>query len=198
MHRSIGIFLATGLVIAGCGSSAKAPAAAPVTTAAKAAAATTAAAAPVTTAAAPVTTAAAPVTTAKPAAPVTTAAAPVTTAAAAAGGSIAVTEKEFSFAFATPLKAGANELAITNAGKFPHEVKIIKADSFDALAKTSANVDEAALGAALVAKSDKVPGGGTAKLSVTLAPGKYVVICNVGSGASNHALKGMHVDMTVA
>ena len=191
MHRSIGIFLATGLVIAGCGSSAKAPAAAPVTTAAKAAAATTAAAAPVTTAAAPVTTA-------KPAAPVTTAAAPVTTAAAAAGGSIAVTEKEFSFAFATPLKAGANELAITNAGKFPHEVKIIKADSFDALAKTSANVDEAALGAALVAKSDKVPGGGTAKLSVTLAPGKYVVICNVGSGASNHALKGMHVDMTVA
>ena len=191
MHRSIGIFLATGLVIAGCGSSAKAPAAAPVTTAAKAAAATTAAAAPVTTAAAPVTTA-------KPAAPVTTAAAPVTTAAAAAGGSIAVTEKEFSFAFATPLKAGANELAITNAGKFPHEVKIIRADSFDALAKTSANVDEAALGAALVAKSDKVPGGGTAKLSVTLAPGKYVVICNVGSGASNHALKGMHVDMTVA
>ena len=191
MHRSIGIVLAAGLVIAGCGSSAKAPAAAPVTTAAKAAAATTAAAAPVTTAAAPVTTA-------KPAAPVTTAAAPVTTAAAAAGGSIAVTEKEFSFAFATPLKAGANELAITNAGKFPHEVKIIKADSFDALAKTSANVDEAALGAALVAKSDKVPGGGTAKLSVTLAPGKYVVICNVGSGASNHALKGMHVDMTVA
>ena len=191
MHRSIGIFLATGLVIAGCGSSAKAPAAAPVTTAAKAAAATTAAAAPVTTAAASVTTA-------KPAAPVTTAAAPVTTAAAAAGGSIAVTEKEFSFAFATPLKAGANELAITNAGKFPHEVKIIRADSFDALAKTSANVDEAALGAALVAKSDKVPGGGTAKLSVTLAPGKYVVICNVGSGASNHALKGMHVDMTVA
>ena len=191
MHRSIGIFLATGLVIAGCGSSAKAPAAAPVTTAAKAAAATTAAAAPVTTAAASVTTA-------KPAAPVTTAAAPVTTAAAAAGGSIAVTEKEFSFAFATPLKAGANELAITNSGNFPHEVKIIKADSFDALAKTSANVDEAALGAALVAKSDKVPGGGTAKLSVTLAPGKYVVICNVGSGASNHALKGMHVDMTVA
>ena len=191
MHRSIGIVLAAGLVIAGCGSSAKAPAAAPVTTAAKAAAATTAAAAPVTTAAAPVTTA-------KPAAPVTTAAAPVTSAAAAAGGSIAVTEKEFSFAFATPLKAGANELAITNAGKFPHEVKIIKADSFDALAKTSANVDEAALGAALVAKSDKVPGGGTAKLSVTLAPGKYVVICNVGSGASNHALKGMHVDMTVA
>ena len=175
MHRSIGIVLAAGLVIAGCGSSAKAPAAAPVTTAAKAAAATTAAAAPV-----------------------TTAAAPVTTAAAAAGGSIAVTEKEFSFAFATPLKAGANELAITNAGKFPHEVKIIKADSFDALAKTSANVDEAALGAALVAKSDKVPGGATAKLSVTLAPGKYVVICNVGSGASNHALKGMHVDMTVA
>ena len=173
MHRSFGVVLATGLVIAGCGSSAKTPAAAPLTTAAKAAAVTTAAA--------------------KAAAPVTTAA-----AAAAAGGSIAVTEKEFSIAFATPLKAGGNALAISNSGNFPHEVKIIKADSFDALAKTSSNVDEAALGAAIVAKSDKIPGGGTGKLSVTLEPGKYVVICNVGSGANNHALKGMHVDVTVA
>ena len=109
-----------------------------------------------------------------------------------------MTEKEFTIALATPLKSGANELTLTNAGSFPHELKVVKADTFDGLPKTADGaVDEAALGAAVVAKSAKVAGGATGTLSVTLAAGKYVVICNLGAGANNHAAKGMHMDVTI-
>ena len=178
MDRRFALITAAGLMIAGCGSSSKTSSSSG------------------TTAAATVTTAAATATTT--AAVATTAAAAATTAAAAASGAIVVTEKEFTIALATPLKSGANELTLTNAGSFPHELKVVKADTFDGLPKTADGaVDEAALGAAVVAKSAKVAGGATGTLSVTLAAGKYVVICNLGAGANNHAAKGMHMDVTI-
>ena len=190
MERKLALITAVGLLMAGCGSSSKsssgAGAATTVAAAATAAATTTAAAAATTGAA---TTAAAAT---------TTAAAATTTAAAAATGANVVTEKEFTIALATPLKSGANELTLTNAGSFPHELKIVKADAFDALPKAAdGTIDEATLGAAVVAKSARIAGGASGSLSVTLAAGKYVLICNVGAGANNHAAKGMHMDVTI-
>ena len=110
-----------------------------------------------------------------------------------------MTEKEFTIALAAPLKSGTNELTLTNAGSFPHELKVVKADTFDGLPKAAdGSIDETALGAAVVAKSARVAGGASGSLSVTFAAGKYVLICNVGSGANNHAAKGMHMDVTIA
>ena len=102
-------------------------------------------------------------------------------------------------ALATPLASGANSLAITNSGSFPHELKIIKADNFAALPKAAdGSVDETKLAAdAIVGKLAKVAGGASGTLSVTLAPGKYVLVCNLGTGANNHAVKGMHSDVTI-
>ena len=46
------------------------------------------------------------------------------------------------------------------------------------------------------------PGGATTgaagALTVTLPAGKYVLICNLGTGVNNHAAKGMHIDITVS
>lgn len=170
MKRTSSALIVAGLALAGCGSS-KGSSAAP--------AATTVA---------PTTVVA-----------TTVAAAPTTTAAAAAGGGIAVTEKEFTIALAAPLAAGANTLAVTNSGSFPHELKIIKADSFDALPKgADGTVDETKLAAdAIVGKLAKVAGGASGSLAVTLAPGKYVLVCNLGTGANSHAAKGMHMDVTI-
>ena len=121
-----------------------------------------------------------------------------TTVAATAAGSVAVTMKEWSI---TPgaIKAGAVTLAIKNEGQNPHELKIIKADSFDALPKgADGTVDETKLAAdAIVGKLAKVAGGASGSLAVTLAPGKYVLVCNLGTGANSHAAKGMHMDVTI-
>ena len=145
------------------------------------------------------TTAATSATTKAPVATTPAPAAATTAASAAGGGGIAVTLKEFTITLASPLASGANTLAVTNGGSFPHEVKIIKADSFAALPKAAdGSVDETQLASgAIVGTMAKIAGGASGGLSVTLAAGKYVVICNVGTGANNHAAKGMHQDVTI-
>ena len=170
MRRAHALIAAAGLLIVGCGSSSKHSSGAANTNAASGAATTTAAASSTS----------------------------VASSGAGTGG-IAVTEKEFSIDLAIALKAGANTLTPTNSGSFPHELKVIKADSYATLPKTADGVvDEAALGAAVVGKSGRVASGASGTLSVTLDAGKYVLVCNLGAGGNNHAAKGMHIDITVS
>ena len=193
MRRLLVLTAAAGLALAACGSSSKSDSGSATT---KAAAATTAAAATATTAAASTATTAAATATTK-AATATTASAG-TTAAATASGSVAVTMKEWSI---TPgaIKAGAVSLAIKNDGQNPHELKVIKADSFASLPLSSGAVDESKLAAgAIIGQTARIDGGGSATLTVTLPAGKYVFVCNLGSGATSHAAKGQHIDVTVA
>ena len=175
MKRTLGLVVVAGVVLVGCGSSSKSPTGASGTTiAAKTA------------------------TTAPGGATTTAAGAGTTAGAGGAAGGIEVTEKEFSIALASPLKVGANTLSVKNTGSFPHELKVIKADSYASLPQAAdGTVDEAKLAAAVLAKSGRVANGASGALTVTLAAGKYVLICNLGTGANNHAAKGMHVDVTV-
>jgi hypothetical protein len=187
MRRLLVLTAAAGLALAACGSSSSTGDSGTATTSA-AGTATTAAAATATTAAATATTKAATATTASAG----------TTAAAAASGSVAVSMKEWSI---TPgaIKAGAVSLAVKNEGQNPHELKVIKADSFASLPLSSGAVDESKLAAdAIVGKTARIDGGGSATLAVTLPAGKYVFLCNLGSGATSHAAKGQYVDVTVA
>ena len=186
MRRLLALTAAAGLALAACGSSSKSDSGSATTSAAGTA--TTAAASTATTAAATATTNAATATTASAG----------TTAAAVASGSVAVTMKEWSI---TPgaIKAGAVSLAVKNEGQNPHELQIIKADGFASLPLSSGAVDESKLAAgAVVGKTARIDGGGSATLAVTLPAGKYVFVCNLGSGATSHAAKGQHVDVTVA
>lgn len=189
MRRTmIGIAAAT-LALAACGSSGGGDAAPEATTATTAAAAAA-------------TTAASGAATTKPAATATTAASgSAATTAASGGGSAAaaastVVLKEFTVAVDS-VKAGAVNIDVKNEGEFPHELIIVKADSFASLAKdSSGGVDESK--ATIVAKTARIQGGQSEKLTATLEAGKYVFVCNLGQGANNHAVKGQHLDVTVS
>lgn len=197
MKRMMMGVAAAALALAACGSSGDDAGSDTAATTA-AATATTAAAAGTTAAAAGTTAAAAADTTAAAAAGTTAAAGSATTGAAAAAGTVAVTLDEFTVVTGA-VKAGSVSFDVKNDGEFPHELIIIKADSFDSLPKdSSGGVDEAALAAgALVAQTDRIQGGASAPLTATLAAGKYVFVCNLGQGANNHAAKGQHLDVTV-
>jgi hypothetical protein len=196
MRRLLLLTAAAGLALGACGSS-KSDTGAAGTTAAGSG--TTGAAASATTAAAAAaTTAAAGAATTKAAAAATTAAAAATTAAAAAAGTT-VTLKEWSVE-APAVKAGSVSFTVKNGGEFPHELKIIKADTFASLAKADGGaVDETKLAAdAIVAKTARIEKGQSATLTANLTAGKYVFVCNLGTGAQSHAGKGQHLDVTVS
>lgn len=194
MRRTLLGIAAATLALAACGSSGGGDAS-PTT----AAGAATTEAAAATTAAATATTAAATAATTA-AATATTAASTAATTAASGGGTASastavVTLDEYTVATGA-LKAGAVSFSVKNDGEFPHELIIVKADSFESLAKSSGGgVDESK--ATIVAKTERIEGGKTESLTATLEAGKYVFVCNLGSGGNNHAVKGQHLDVTV-
>jgi hypothetical protein len=175
------------------------------TTATTAAAATTAASA---------TTAAAATT----AAPATTAAGSTTSAAGggaqslqckpvgdigSAATKLSYTLTDFKFDGPATAKAGQVGFALDNTGQAPHELEIIKADSFDALPKDAAGgVDENALAAgAKVGEVARFQAGTDCSGVFNLAAGNYVLVCNIefknGPTTVSHAAKGMHLDLQV-
>ena len=92
--------------------------------------------------------------------------------------------------------AGAVTLTAPNAGKAPHELVLIKfaGDPGKLPTKTDGDADEGAF------PKSKLPGeigetepGATGTLTVTLPPGKYVMLCNVPA----HYKAGMYGTLTV-
>jgi hypothetical protein len=105
---------------------------------------------------------------------VDTSAAPVDTTVAGgaepAAGPVTVELAEWSLTVDKELTAGTVEFVVNNVGQFPHELAVIKGDSYATLPlSTNGAVDEAALEAgALVGRSDRINGGGSATVSFDL------------------------------
>ena len=59
------------------------------------------------------------------------------------------------------------------------------------------NEDELPTGA-LLGRTQRIGGGSTAELTVSLAPGNYVLLCNLGGGANSHVGRGQRLDITVS
>jgi uncharacterized cupredoxin-like copper-binding protein len=75
--------------------------------------------------------------------------------------------------------AGAVTLNVRNDGSSVHELAVIETDRDpDDLPISSGRVDEDAAGE-LIARTETLSGGATARLELDLAPGAYVLICNV-------------------
>jgi len=90
------------------------------------------------------------------------------------------------------VKAGSVKIGVRNLGGMEHSFQVIKTD----LAPEKLPVD----GASAKAKEDgkvgeiaSIPAGKSAAVTVNMAPGKYVFICNIAS----HYQLGMHVGFTV-
>lgn len=112
--------------------------------------------------------------------------------------SVDTIEKDFSIAV-TPTSSSTRKVTfkITNQGPTTHEFVVFKTDldpaSLPLIADGTA-VNEDGAGVTHVDEKEDIANGATATLSLTLQPGKYVLICNL---PTHHKL-GMHAPFTVS
>ncbi len=106
------------------------------------------------------------------------------------------------WAIEAPIDYAAGEITFnaSNSGSFPHEFAVIEGESYEALPLAeggAVNEDELPTGA-LIGRTGRVGGGTTEALTVTLAPGNYVLLCNLGGGNNSHAGQGQRLAITVS
>ncbi|MGP1675319.1 MAG: hypothetical protein ACTS8Z_08910 [Candidatus Limnocylindrales bacterium] len=123
-----------------------------------------------------------------------TAATPSPTAAqSVAAGTVAVTLSEWKVVPASATAAaGPITFAVTNSGSQMHEFVVVKTDlKADALPVADNKIDESTL--TPVDEIEDIGAGTTPSLSVDLAAGHYVLLCNI----ETHYGQGMHADFDV-
>jgi uncharacterized cupredoxin-like copper-binding protein len=186
------MLVAVAGALAACGddSSSSATTATSVTSAGSTAAAATSAAA---------TTKAAATSAAATTAAATSAAATTKATTAGAATSVDVVLKEWSIEAPTKIKAGTIEFVVKNAGTANHELDIVKGDSYAALPKSDSGaiLEDKLPAGALQPVVGRFAANATAKGTVTVTPGKYVLVCNIAFGANSHAGKGQRLDIEV-
>jgi uncharacterized cupredoxin-like copper-binding protein len=99
-------------------------------------------------------------------------------------------ESEFVITIPKSLPAGARTFDVRNEGAMPHELVILRTDVKAADLPVEGAV---ATETGRVAGTADIPSGGTATLEADLAPGHYVVLCNV----PGHYQGGMYADLTM-
>ena len=117
----------------------------------------------------------------------------VAASASAAAGSVAVELSEWKVVPASATAAaGPITFAVTNAGAQMHEFVVVKTDlKADALPVVDNKIDESTL--TPVDEIEDIAAGATPSLSVDLAAGHYVLLCNI----ETHYGQGMHADFDV-
>jgi uncharacterized cupredoxin-like copper-binding protein len=113
---------------------------------------------------------------------------------APAGGPIAVEVKEWTVTpSSATAKAGSITFNVKNGGSAVHEFVVVKTDlKADALPVTGSTIDETKL--TPVDEIEDIAVGATPTLTVTLAAGHYVLLCNI----ETHYGLGMHADFDVS
>ena len=111
----------------------------------------------------------------------------------AAGGSIAVELSEWQVVSAqSSSPAGSVTFAVTNTGTQVHEFVVVKTDmKADSLPVVDNKIDESAL--TPVDEIENIAVAGTPSLTVDLAAGHYVLLCNI----ETHYGQGMRADFDV-
>ncbi len=100
----------------------------------------------------------------------------------------------------TEYVAGDVTFTATNNGSFPHELVVIQAESYESLplAEGGAVLEDELPTGALLGRTARIAGGASEDLTVALAPGNYVLLCNLGNGGTSHAGRGQRLDITVS
>ncbi len=114
----------------------------------------------------------------------------------AAPSTIHAGEKEFTIDLdSTSAASGKVTFEVKNNGTVVHEFVVVKTDlAPDQLPKADdGTVEEETDGATVVDEVEDLQPGATGSLTVDLAPGKYIVLCNV----PGHFAGGMQAKVTV-
>ncbi len=112
-------------------------------------------------------------------------------------GGVGATEKDFSISLDTSsAKAGSVTFNIKNEGPSTHEFVVFKTDLAPGSLPTASDgtVDEEGQGVEHIDEVEDIAAGATQTLTVNLAAGHYVVICNL----PGHYQQGMHAELTVS
>ena len=122
-------------------------------------------------------------------------------AAPAPAATIDVTLQEWAVVPATAsMSSGKVTLRVNNAGpKDIHELIVLRTDLDPGALPTTAvgSVDEAGAGISVVGEMTSVAPGGSGSLTVDLAPGAYVFVCNVVEDIKIHYALGMRTPVQV-
>jgi uncharacterized cupredoxin-like copper-binding protein len=115
----------------------------------------------------------------------------------APAATVKVAENEFSIAPSTlTVPAGRVKFVVHNTGKVMHEFIVLRTDTTAATLPVNAKsgrTTENGNGVKDVGEVPDVKAGRTKANTVKLAPGHYVIACNL----SGHYMAGMHLDFTV-
>lgn len=128
------------------------------------------------------------------------------------GHKVNVRLQEYSMAVApTSVKAGKVDFEIKNAGTMTHEMVLVRAPNVEALPRVPVatseravgDVDEEAVPEADKPGEDEVKMGKTARKTIDLEAGTYVMFCNIDTpqpdgSVINHFQRGMHNVLTVS
>jgi uncharacterized cupredoxin-like copper-binding protein len=118
------------------------------------------------------------------------------------GNNVGTTLSNFKIALdKSSVKTGEVTFKIKNDGPSTHEFVVLKTDlAADALPTKDENgvmiVDEEGQGIEPVDEKEDIPSGSSTSLKVNLAPGTYVLICNI-SEDGGHYTQGMRTSFTV-
>ncbi len=105
-----------------------------------------------------------------------------------------VTERDFAIKAPTSVHAGTLRLRVHNAGPDTHELLLARVRRGRLpLRPDGLTVDESRLGSAEPTLVEGQERGGSEEVTVTLAPGRYVLFCNM----AGHYLSGMHRTLVV-
>ena len=113
------------------------------------------------------------------------------------GSSVTATEQEFSITLSTGSVQGGNVgIKTRNTGKANHELVVFRTDLGEGALPLGPDgkVDEKGAGIThLDPEAEDVTPGKTKAITVDLAPGRYVLVCNL----PGHYTQGMHAVLTV-
>lgn len=117
-----------------------------------------------------------------------------------AAASIDVSLAEWEIDAPNEYTAGVITFNTTNGGKFPHEFVVIEGEGYEALplAEGGAVIEDDLPTGALIGRAGRIGPGSSESLTVTLAPGNYVLLCNLGGGNNSHAGQGQRLDISVS
>jgi uncharacterized cupredoxin-like copper-binding protein len=113
---------------------------------------------------------------------------------ASRGALVAVKEADFKITAAGSLSAGDVDLRVHNGGPDEHELIVVRSPSGQLpMRRDGVTIDEDKLEKAEVGSLDPGQPGATRDLRLHLAPGRYVLFCNM----SGHYMGGMHTTVVV-
>ncbi|MFW2336559.1 hypothetical protein [Ilumatobacter sp.] len=116
-----------------------------------------------------------------------------------AGNVVEVSMIEWEIVAPTEFAGGTVTFDVSNDGEFPHELVLVRGESYDTLPLlANGAVDEDAIAPEdFIGRIERFEPGQTMSATWEVEPGDYVLLCNIAVGPNSHAAAGQVLSVTV-